>query len=68
MVISICCTFCSISIWILFHFLLFILSFSITSVQHLRLDYCENIELAWKETIDKIKMEYVLLLKILSSS
>ena len=27
-------------------FLFFILSFSITSVQHLRLDYCENVELA----------------------
>ena len=24
-------------------------------VQHLRLDYCENFELAWKETIDKLK-------------
>ena len=39
----------------LFHFLLFILSCSVTIVQHLRLDYCENIELAWKETIDKLK-------------
>ena len=26
-----------------------------TIVQHLRLDYCENFELAWKETIDKLK-------------
>ena len=50
-----CCTFCRISIWILFHFLLLILSCSITIVQHLRLDYCENFELAWKETIDKSK-------------
>ena len=24
-------------------------------VQHFRLDYCENFELAWKETIDKLK-------------
>ena len=32
-----------------------ILSRSITIVQHLRLDYCENFELAWKETIDKLK-------------
>ena len=48
-------TFCSISIWILFHFLLLILSCSITIVQLLRLNYCENFELAWKETIDKSK-------------
>ena len=54
-IIVICCTFCSISIWILFHFLLLMLSSSITIVQHLRLDYCENFELAWKETIDKLK-------------
>ena len=53
---------------IFFHFLLFILSCSITIVQHLRLDYCENFELTWKETIDKLKWNYVLLLKILSSS
>ena len=34
-------------------FLLLILSLcSITIFQHLRLDYCENFELAWKETID----------------
>ena len=26
-----------------------------TIVQHLRLDYCENFELAWKETNDKWK-------------
>ena len=39
----------------LFHFLLSILSCSITIVQHLRLDYFENFELAWKETIDKLK-------------
>ena len=44
-----------ISIWILFHFLLLLLSCFITIVQHLRLDYCENIELAWKETIIKLK-------------
>ena len=51
------------------HFSLLILSCFITIVQLLRLDYCENFELAWKETIDKsIKMEYVLFLKILSSS
>ena len=25
-----------------------------TIVQHLRLDYCENFKLAWKETIDKL--------------
>ena len=30
----------------LFHFLLLILSYSITIVQHLSLDYCENFELA----------------------
>ena len=36
-------------------FLLLILSCSITIVQHLRLDYCENFEIAWKETIDKLK-------------
>ena len=36
-------------------FLLLILSFSITIVQHLRLDYYENFELPWKETIDKSK-------------
>ena len=36
-------------------FLLLILSCSITIVQLLRLDYCENFELAWKETIDKSK-------------
>ena len=40
---------------ILFHFLLLILSCSKTIVQHLRLDYCEYFELAWKETIDKLK-------------
>ena len=40
------CTFCNISIRILFHFLLLMLSCSITIVQHLRLDYCENFELA----------------------
>ena len=28
---------------------------SITIVQHLRLDYCENLELAWKETIDNLR-------------
>ena len=33
------------------------LSCSITIVQHLRLDYCENFELAWKETIDKSKWD-----------
>ena len=44
------------------------MSCSITIVQLLRLDYCENFELAWKETNDKIKMEYVLFLIILSSS
>ena len=37
-----------------FHFLLLILSCSITTVQHFRLDYSENFELAWKETIDKL--------------
>ena len=31
------------------------MSCSITIAQHLRLDYCENFELAWKETIDKLK-------------
>ena len=36
-------------------FLLLILSCSITIVQHLRLGYCENFELAWKETSDKLK-------------
>ena len=36
-------------------FLLLILSCSITIVQHLRFDYCENFELARKETIDKLK-------------
>ena len=36
-------------------FLLLILSCSVTIVQHLCLDYCENFELAWKETIDKSK-------------
>ena len=36
-------------------FLLLILSCSITIVQHLCLDFCENFELAWKETIDKLK-------------
>ena len=54
MLLAICCTFCSISIRILFHFLLLILSCSITIVRHLRHDYCENFELAWKETIDKL--------------
>ena len=34
-------------------FLLLILSSSITIVQHLRLDYCESFEIAWKEMIDK---------------
>ena len=38
-----------------FYFSLLILSCSITVVQLLRLDYCENFELAWKETIDKSK-------------
>ena len=49
-------------LYILQHFNLnFILFFTvntvvfITIVQHLRLDYCENFELAWKETIDKSK-------------
>ena len=42
------CTFCSISIWILFHFLLLILSCSLTIVQHLRLDYCKNFEQSGK--------------------
>ena len=51
--IPVCCTFCSISI--LFYFIVNILSCFITSVQHLRLDYCENFELAWKEKIDKLK-------------
>ena len=55
MVISDMLYICSISIWILFHFLLLILSCFITIVQHLRLDYCENFELDWKETIDKSK-------------
>ena len=55
MVISDMLYICSISIWILFHFLLLILSCSKTIVQHLRLDYCENFEIAWKETIDKLK-------------
>ena len=36
-------------------FLLLILLCSITIVQHHRLDYCENFELALKETIDKSK-------------
>ena len=36
-------------------FLLLILSCSITIVQHLSLDYCENFELARKETTDKYK-------------
>ena len=53
--LAICCAFCSITIRIVFHFLLLILSCSITIVKHLRLDYCENVELAWKETIDKLK-------------
>ena len=39
-------------IWILFNFLLLILSCSITIVQHLRLGYYENFKLAWKETIE----------------
>ena len=43
------------------------LSCSTTIVQHLRLDYCENFELAWKETIGKLKLN-VLFLKILSRS
>ena len=49
-------------LYILQHFnLIFILFFIvntvvfITIVQHLRLDYCENFELARKETIDKSK-------------
>ena len=42
------------SIWILINFLLLMLSCSITIVQHLRLNYCENFELAWKEMIDKL--------------
>ena len=37
------------------HFLLLILLCSLTIVQLLRLDYCENFELAWKKTIDKSK-------------
>ena len=37
------------------HFLLLILSCSLTIVQLLRLDYCENFVLASKETIDKSK-------------
>ena len=49
-------------------FLLLILSCSITILQNRLLDYCENFELAWKITINKFKMEYVLFLKILSSS
>ena len=36
-------------------FFIAILSCSITIVQHLRLDYCETIKLARKETIDKLK-------------
>ena len=36
-------------------FLLLILSCSITIVQHLSPDYCENFELAWKETTNKLK-------------
>ena len=35
--------------------LLLILSCSITIVQLIRLDYCENVELARKETIEKSK-------------
>ena len=31
------------------------LSCSITIVQHLRLDYCENFKLSMNETIDKLK-------------
>ena len=44
--LAICYTFCSILIRILFHFSLSILSCSITIVQHLRFDYCENFKLA----------------------
>ena len=51
----ICCTFSSISIWILLLFFIVNAVVSITIVQHLRLDYCKNFELAWKETIDKSK-------------
>ena len=44
-------------------FLLLILSFSTTIVQHLSLDYCEIFELAWKETIDKSKSNMSCFLK-----
>ena len=36
-------------------FLYLILSCSITIIQYLRFDYCENFELAWKETIAKLE-------------
>ena len=41
--------------YFIFYCYLLILSCSITIVQHLSLDYFENFELAWKETIDKLK-------------
>ena len=59
MVISDMFTFCNISI------LNFI---PILIVQHLRLDYRENFELAWKKTIDKLKWNMCVFLKILSCS
>ena len=48
-------------LYILQHFNLNFIQFFIVNTvvfianyfQHLRLDYCENFELAWKETIDK---------------
>ena len=53
-----------------FNFITFFIvnNVSVTVVQYLRLDYCENFKLARKETIDKLKWNsYVFVfLKILS--
>ena len=50
-------------LYILQHFNLNVIPFFIVNVvafyknivQHLRLDYCENFELSWKETSDKLE-------------